>query len=140
METPSPSMKRPFYVTILLVVVLIFTLLNGLRLVAAILDWRTLADLPMRVPVLYFILTGAFWAVTGFFLAVGLFLQRRWSAWLAWVALILYPLYYWIDRLFLAYRSAIANRTGFLVATTLLLSAFTLWTLSRPKTRSYLAK
>jgi hypothetical protein len=78
--------------------------------------------------------------VTGFSLAVGLFLRRRWSAWLAWVALILYSLYYWIDRLFLADRSAIANRTGFLIATTLLLSAFTLWTLSRPKTRAYLAK
>lgn len=140
MGKPSPSVKRPFNVTIILVVVLIFASLNVLRLVAAILGWHTLAGLPLRVPVFYFVITGAFWTVAGFFLAVGLYLRRRWSAWLAWGALILYPLYYWIDRLFIADRSSIASRTAFLVATTLLLSAFTIWTLTRPKTRSYLVK
>ncbi len=133
-------MKRPFNVTIILVVVLIFTLLNTLRLVAAVLGWNTLAGLPLRVPVFYFILTGAFWAVTGFSLAMGLYLRRRWSVWVARGAVILYPVYYWIDRLFVADRSAIASRVSFLVVTTLLLCGFLLWALSRPKTGAYLVK
>jgi len=140
MDNSSRSLKRPFNVTIILVVVLIFSLLNLLRLVAAILGWHTLAGLPLKVLLLYLILTAAFWTLTGFSLAVGLYLRRRWSAWLAWGAVILYPLYYWIDRLFIADRSAIASRTPFLVAATLLLCAFTLWTLSCAKTKSYLAK
>lgn len=140
MGNPPQSMKRPFNVTIILVVVLIFTLLNVLRLVAAVRGWHSLAGLPLRVPVLYFILTGTFWSVAGLSLVVGLYLRRRWSAWMAWGAVILYPLYYWIDRLFIADRSAIASRIGFLVAATLLLGAFSLWTLSRAKTRAYLVK
>lgn len=140
MDNPSRSMKRPFNVTIILVVVLIFSLLNALRLAAAILGWHTLTGLPLKVPVLYLTLTGAFWTITGFSLAVGLYMRRRWSAWMAWGAAILYPLYYWIDRLFVADRSAIVSRTAFLIANTLLLSAFTFWALSRAKTKSYLVK
>jgi hypothetical protein len=90
--------------------------------------------------VLYLAVTGALWTVVGLVLVVGLWLRRKWSAWGAPVAVALYPAYYWIDRLLVADRSAIANRVVFLVVATLLVCGYLLFASFHPKTRAYLTK
>ncbi|MCJ7700236.1 MAG: hypothetical protein MUO62_01525 [Anaerolineales bacterium] len=137
---PPKPMKRPFAVTILIVVVLIFTSLNILRMITAIRTWDTLAASPVRVPVIYLVITGAVWGAVGFPLVLGLYTRREWSLYLARGAIGLYVGYYWFDRLFIADRSAIASRWQFILGFTIILGLFLFWVLAHPKTRAYLSQ
>jgi len=48
-----------------------------------------------------------------------------------------YTAYYWLDRLLVADRSAIASRWPFALGLTILLLGFIFWVLSRPKVRQF---
>lgn len=132
-------MKRPFGVTLILVIVLVFTLLNGLRLITAVCGWRTLSGLPLTVPTLYLVVTGTFWVSVGIPLIVGLWVRRKWSLWMAWGVGILYPIFYWIDRLFIASRSAISSRVTFALGVTLFILIGMVCALLLPRTKAYFA-
>ena len=137
---PLPSSKRPFSVTILTAVVLIFTILNFLRFFSAIRNWKFLATLPVSVPFVYMAATGLIWTVAGILLAVGLFFGRRWSFRLAKANLVIYTAYYWSDRLLIAEPAAIMVRWPFALGLTIVLWIFTFWVLSHPKTHLFLKK
>jgi hypothetical protein len=135
-----PSSKRPFSVTILAMVVLIFTTLNFLRVFSAIRNWKFLATLPVGIPFAYLAATGLIWTIVGISLAVGLFFGRRWSLRLAKVTWVIYTVYYWLDRLLMAESGAIWVRWPFALGLTAALWIFTFWVLSRPKTHTFLKK
>lgn len=133
-------MKRPFGVTILIVMVLIFTSLNALQASTAIRLWSFLIEPPVDTPVIYLVATGIIWSVLGIALAVGLYTRRKWSSPLAKTSAPVYAVYYWVDRLLIAERSAIASRWPFAIGLTILLLTLTFLILSRPKPRIFLAK
>jgi hypothetical protein len=135
-----PPQRRPFTVTILIVVVLIFTSLNILRMHTAIRDRDFLTSLPMTVPVLYYVITGAVWGGIGVALAFGLFGGRKWSSSLAKFVTLLYTAYYWLDRLVIADRFSITSRWQFVTGLTILLAVSVFWVLKLPKTRAFLIK
>lgn len=136
-QTPS---RRPFGVTFLIVMVLIFTSLNVLRTITAFRLWDFLANSPMNVSVIYLIITGFVWSSIGLSLAVGLFIRKKWSLFMAWTAIILYALYYWFDRLFIADRFAISSHWQFTLGLTFLILILATLTLTRPRTKAYLIK
>jgi hypothetical protein len=138
-ENPQAA-TRPFGVTILIVVVLIFTSLNTLRMITAIRTWDFLVESPVDVPVIYLVITGAIWTGIGFPLVVGLLTRRKWSPSMAQIAIVLYVCYYWLDRLVIADRSAIASGWQFALGSTILLFCFTLWTLIQSKNKGFFAK
>ena len=135
-----PSSKRPFTVTILILVVLIFTTLNALRFVSTIDTWTFLSASPVNVPIGYLAVTGAFWALAGSPLALGLFFRRQWSLRLAQILTLLYAVYYWADRLWIAEPNAISIRWPFSLGLTILLLIYTFLVLSHPKVRMFLSK
>ncbi len=128
---------RPFSVMLLAAVVLIFTILNGLRFIMAVRLWEFLSTPPVDVPLLYLTITGAFWAGAGLVVIVGLWFGLNWSPLLTRAAIVLYAIYYWLDRLLVAESMAIAARWPFTIGLTIILLAFTFWTLSRSKTRLF---
>ena len=134
----SPS--RPFSVSILIILVLIFTTMNLLRMVTAIRSWDFLTNLLPDVPMFYLVITGGVWSVIGIPLAGGLFSRRKWSLPMARVTVILYTIYYWFDRLLIAERVSIASRWQFVLGLTILLLVLSFWILERPKTKEFLMK
>ena len=108
-----PATRRPFGVTYVIVVVLIFTSLNALRMITAIRTWDFLDKSSVVVPVIYFVITGAVWMGTGFILILGLLTRQKWSPSMTQITLVLYMCYYWVDRLFIADHSAIVYRWQF---------------------------
>ena len=134
------SPRRPFSVTFLIVVVLIFTSLNVFRMITAIRTWEFLSVLLPDVSIIYLVITGAIWSMVGFPLSIGLFSGRKWSLPMTRIAVILYISYYWVDRLMVAERSAIASRWPFVSGLTILLLVLTFWILGRPKTKEFLIK
>jgi hypothetical protein len=133
----SSSPKRPLSVTLLTWVVLIITVLNWLRLIEVIRRWAFLQSLSPAPPILYLLISGLFWGLVGTALVWGLFLGRSWGPRLMRNIAIFYALYYWMDRLLVANRSAISSRWPFAVSLTIILLATTFWTFSRPKVQQF---
>ena len=112
--------RLPLRITLLLWLVLIITVLNGVRLITAI-AWRGVLASYMPVPgALYVGVTGALWTVTGFFVLWsfwrGAFRTRR----VILIAAGCYTAWAWGDRL-LVQAEPRANWLFSLLATILLL-------------------
>jgi hypothetical protein len=134
------STHRPFGVTLLIVVVLIFTSLHLLRAVTALQRWSSLRDLSLPVPVSYFFISGAVWGLFGLVLLLGIIARRRETVKFALILILVYPIYFWIDRLFLAEWAVFEGRWQFALGLTLLSFIAIFWILKHPSTSSYLTK
>jgi len=130
--------KRPFSVTLLAVLVLFFTLLNILRFSAALRLHDFLSEPFPGVPVGYLAATGAFWALVGLPLALGLFFGRAWSLDYGRVVTGLYTVYYWIEHLCVVDSRAIVSRLPFAIGLSIALLVFSFWTLAQPRARMFL--
>ena len=114
--------------------------LSWLQLTSALRGWTFLRGLSPALPVFYLVVSGLIWGLTGAVLVWGLFLGRPWAPRLMKISAPLYVAAYWLDRLLVADRSAIASRWPFALGLTLFLLGFTFWVLSRPKVQFFYRK
>jgi hypothetical protein len=129
--------RRPRSVTLLILVVLCFTVLHWLRLLESIQLWDTLTIMPLSWHPIYFVSSGALWGMIGLVLVWGLWRGLPWGPWGMRLVVPLYIVYYWIDRLLVAEDTAIESRWPFAVGITVVLALYVLWVLSRKQTRRY---
>jgi len=134
-ETSSRP-PRPKRVTLLAVGVLIITSLHLLRLIEAIRQWQFLSDLPDVSP-LYLALTGLIWASTGLLLFWGLWRGHARAARFAPGFLLVFALYYWLDRIVIANRSVSLTNWPVTAALTIVGLAYTFWALRARASRDY---
>jgi hypothetical protein len=95
----SPNVSRPIRIYVLIIFILWFTGMNGLRLSEAIYFWKTLQE--YRVSPLYIGLSGGFWLIIGITLAWGLCWGKAWARMAATCGMTGYTIWYWFDRLVL---------------------------------------
>jgi hypothetical protein len=133
---PDRSNLRPLSVTLLIVVVLIFTGLNLLRLILTIQSWNFLAGL-LPVSPWYMALTGLLWTILGCALIWGLWLRLAWAPHATRIVSAIYMLYYWIDRLFVASRSGLEASWPFTLVICLVLYLWIFWLFTRRRIRNY---
>jgi len=100
-NTPPSHRSRPLGVTLLAVGVLIIASLHLLRLAEAVRQWEFLSGLTGVSP-LYQALTGLIWAVAGLPLFWGLWRGHARAARFAPGYLLVFALYYWLDRIYIA--------------------------------------
>jgi hypothetical protein len=93
----SPTIHRPFAVTLLALVVLSLTVWNGLRLGEAISSWQVLSEYGAKP--LYITASGGFWLLSGLPLFWGLWRGKAWARIAVLSAAALYTSWYWFDRL-----------------------------------------
>jgi hypothetical protein len=137
LESPvDRQVARPLSVTLLIVVVLIFTGLNLLRLILTIQSWIFLAGL-LPVSPWYLALTGLVWTILGCALIWGLWLRLAWAPNASRLLSGIYMLYYWVDRLFVANRSGLEASWPFTLVVCLVLFLWILWLFTRRKIRNY---
>jgi hypothetical protein len=129
--------KRPNSVTWLTVGVLIFVTINITRLTTAVQQGAFLSDLPLSVSPFYLAFTGLIWAITGLPILWGSWIGKGWTPRVIKVYVVLYAIYYWLER-WLAKTNSIMNTgwTGAAVITTLIL-ILVLWITSRPAARKF---
>lgn len=139
-STPSPSVqepqrKRPLSVTLVLLGVLTLAGFNLLRFVASLQQWIFLDSLPTVHPV-YLAVTGFLWAITGLVLVRGLWLGKQWSVrgTQAWV--LLYSLYFWLDRWLVASNGSGYN-WPFAVVMNCIFVVLVFWILSNRKAKAF---
>jgi hypothetical protein len=127
---------RPIRVTLLAVGVLTITSLHLLRLVEAVQQWHFLAGLPGVSPV-YLAITGLIWASTGLLLFWGLWRGHARAARLAPGYLLVYALYHWLDRIFIANRAISLANWPVTAALTIIGLAYMFWALRARASRNY---
>ena len=117
--------------------VLILTVWNALRLYEVIRQREALQALSSPPPLGYLTVSALVWTVIGALLTFGLAYGKPWARRGTQAAALLYAAGYWLDRLLLADRAAIAVRWPFALGLTLAMLVFTFWVLSTPKARRF---
>ena len=126
--------KRPFSVTLLLWLVLSLTAWGAVRLLAALRWWNVLNEFGARLGPLYLFITGAGWIAAGIVLLWGLFSAKLWIYRAIPIAISLWLVQYWVERLF--FESSRANLPFALIASFLLL-VLTLMSAFNRKTKEF---
>ncbi len=129
--------KRPFGVTLLLWLVLTLSAWGAVRLFAALRWWGILNEFGARLSPLYLSITGAAWIVVGGVLLWGLFSEKLWTRWAIPTSILLWLIFYWMERTF--FESSRANLYFALIASILLLTVTLISALNR-KTRKFFIK
>ena len=104
--------------TFLQVVVLFITAWGGLRLWAA---WRGAAwlqMLPLQVPWVYLMVSGAAWAIAGAATWLMLLTNHRWAAGAVAVTVTLFGAFWWLDHYVLLQNAAFRHNERFAAAVT----------------------
>ena len=112
--------KRPFGVTLLLWLVLSLSVWGAVRLLATLRWWDVLNEFEARLSPLYLSITGAGWLVAGLVLLWGLFSAKLWTHRAIPIAISLWLVEYWVERIF--FESPRANLPFALIASLLLLA------------------
>jgi hypothetical protein len=110
--------KRPFGVTLLLWLVLSLTVWGAVRLLATLRWWDVLNEFEARLSPLYLSITGTGWIVAGGVLLWGLFSAKLWASRATLIAISLWLVQYWVERLF--FEASRANLPFALIASFLL--------------------
>jgi len=131
MSLPNKT-RRPFSVTLLAVLVLMFAVVNLMRFFQTLRQWDFLASLLPFSPT-YLAASGFVWSVGGLILAWGLWRGKPWSVRYTLLSMILYIMYYWLDRIVFANHAARVINWPFILAVTVSLLVWTWWVLSRHK-------
>jgi hypothetical protein len=114
---------RPFGVTLFALLVLIVAGVNFTRLILAVRNWDFLASLLPFSP-LYLVITGLIWSAGGLVLTWGLWRGSAWAPRWTMVAMLIYSVYIWYDRLVMpGYQSRNQNWPFVLSVNLLLLLA-----------------
>lgn len=127
-------MKRPFSVTLLALGVLILASAHALRLFRALELWNFISAMVEFLPV-YLVAGSLVWSTIGILLAWGLWRGQSWSVQAMKVAVFLYSLYYWLDRLLVS--NTPPNNLPFAVAVNLVILLVVFWILTRQKAKVF---
>ncbi len=111
--------RRPLGITIVAIIILIFTLWNGLRLAGAIFFWRTLMAYHSVLGPIYQVLTGGIWFFSGLYALWCLWSGNRHGKLIGFTFSFVYGLWFWLDRLIV--QVTIDPNWPFILSITLLL-------------------
>ena len=129
--------KRPFGVTLFLWLVLSLSAWGLLRFWAVLRWWDVLAQYHASLSPLYLSVTGAGWTVAGAVLLWSIWAGKRWAHPAIPVAVVLWLVEYWVERLF--FESPRANQP-FMIVLSILLLAGTLAATFNRNTKNFLLR
>jgi hypothetical protein len=132
MEKP----RRPFSVTLLVLLVLIVAVFNLIRMLQTLTGWEFLTEL-MQISPVYLAASGLIWGVAGLLLAIWTWLGARRASRLIRLAIPMYSLYYWLDRLFLSGYPERNVNWPFSAGVNLLIFLWSYWILSRKRVKIF---
>lgn len=135
----APPNSRPFRVTLLAVGVLTIAGLYLLRLIETVRQWSFLNGLAGVSPI-YLALTGLIWACAGLPLFWGLWRGHAWAARFAPGYLLVFALYYWLDRIWIANRAISLTNWPVSAVLTVIGLAYTFWALRTRASKRYFSE
>ena len=105
MRSSSAHLRRPLAVTFFALCVLLFAIWNAWLALRAVQQYDFMQSLGLAAPAVLLVVTGATWAI-GFGLAAwGLWRLKSWGRYWMLLAIVVYQIQMWIERLALARTS-----------------------------------
>jgi len=92
--------KRPFPVTLLLLIVFLYTTWNGIRLFGSIKYWGIMIEYNAFPGPLYLAIISIVWVLVGTLCLIGLIKKLPGSITMINISTLLYSSWYWFDRFF----------------------------------------
>lgn len=139
-QYPGTKSKRPFAVTVLIVVVLSYTALGWFGLLDALRRWEFLQTVSLTVPVFYLVLRSALFALPGLPLIWGMWVGRPWAWYATQIIAVVVVILYWLDRILVAEPFVIGERWPFAVGATVLGLALMFLILWHPSGRRFFGR
>jgi hypothetical protein len=133
----SLPQKRPFGVTLLLLLVLSLSVWGLLRFAGALRWWDVLYEKGARLSPLYLSITGAGWALAAIVLLWSIWSAKRWAYLAIPGSVLVWLLQYWLERIF--FQGQRSNLTFSIIASILLLATALIGTFNR-RTKNFLTK
>jgi hypothetical protein len=120
-NTASAKPRRSLLLSGLVFCLFYFSFLNWLRMIDTILEWDFLMELGLAPLPLYYVISGAVWGLAGLVAAVGLWMRQHWCLPLTAILVVIYSIWYWLERLFLTGSVFSMTNWPFTLGLTLLL-------------------
>ena len=139
-ETQPIKRRRPFALTVILWVYLLWILLGWLRFAAALQGGGFMRDLLSPGLNLYLITAGLIWGMAGLPVVWGLITRTYWTPALIRITAILYPGLYWFERLFLWQDPEASRNWPFMLLLTVLWLGLTFGALQLKGVQNYFKK
>lgn len=102
------SQRRPAFVTILFIIVLILTAGYGLRLYETLIYWQTLLEYHAFPGPVYMTGSSLVWIAVGLLILVGIATRAAWTRHVTRWGVVLFSAWWWVDRLFIQSGHAVS--------------------------------
>jgi hypothetical protein len=126
--------KNPISITILLMFVLFFMLLQGMRIYAILLNWNILINYNFHPGPEYLIITSITWFVIGLWLAIYIIRRNTKTSLFVYLTSGIYIIWFWVDRIYFQHR---VNALLFPIIGTCLMLLFIIHLLTRQDSKIY---
>lgn len=127
--------KRPKCITIIALMVLVFTAINLIRIIQVIAQWQFLSTVLSHAPV-YQLISGMVWFLGGLTILINIWRGKRSAPLLIMVGGVLYSIYYWVDRFAISSTPFDSNWLFILIINGVLL-IYIIWSLTHKNTKSF---
>jgi len=139
-ETQPIKKRRPLSLTIIMLVYLLWISLGWLRFFNAINGRDLILDLLPSGLNLYLIAAGLTWGLAGLLAVWGILTRASWTLLLIRITAILYPGFYWFERLFLWQDVDAGRNWPFMLLLTILWLVLTFGGLQLTRVQQYFKK
>jgi len=132
----KPFKQRPFSVTLLTWIVLIMSVSNLVKFVQTTIQWNFLNQILPFSP-FYLLVSGLTWGTVGLVISWGLWRGLDWAPVGMKLFLIVFTLYYWLDRILLNNPVSRETNQVFVLGLTILLWIWTFWLFARIEVKNF---
>jgi len=132
--------RRPFPLTVIMGVYLLWILLGWLRFTAALRGKDLIMDLVQQSLELYLIAAGLLWGLAGLPVICGMLTRADWTPVLIRITALIYPGIYWFERLFLWQDTDASRNWPFMLLLTILWLLLTFGALQLTRVQKYFEK
>ena len=132
--------RQPISLTIVILMFILWIVLGWLRF-SEVLSQRALID-EFFAPGTFWYLAGAglIWGLAGLPILFGLAIRASWTVKTIWIAGLLYPIVYWVERLFLWKGPGVQANWPFMLLLTIIWLVILAWVSQSKRVKQYLKK
>lgn len=134
------SRRRPFLIILMCLAFFLWTGLGWLRFIRVLADRELILSILTPAIYWYLLFSGLTWGIVGLPVLWGLCRGASWMEKILWVAVLFYPLHYWIERLFVWQDPNAQGNWPFMLVLTAVWLGLAFWAIRSRRVKLYFKK
>ena len=135
-DPESQMIRRPFSVTLLIILGLSIVGFNLVRLIQTLSQWTFLLTLRSYLPA-YLALSAIVWGSVGLTVVWGLWKGKPWAPNAVRVAYVVFLIYYWLDALLVSNQASRGSNPAFIICLQIIFLGLIFGIFASPATKKY---